>query len=249
MKQLGSPELAEHDAGSLSFHLLGRLPWEDCQQLQRQLAEEAERAEKATILLAEHTPHITVGRQGSWDDIRYSARQLRSRQLKVSWVRRSGGTILHGPGQLAILPVVPLGWCGWDLARLELQVLTGIQHTLVELGYPSELRPAEHGLWGRSGQLVASGLDNWHNASRFGAYLNVNPEMLDHGFIHSVGRRRGSHRSRTMSCLLAEQQRPVRMSSIRSALVAGLAAQLKITDYHLFTGHPQLELKEPGHVG
>lgn len=234
---------------SLSFHFLGRVPFHDCRRLQEDLAEDNLQPQRGTILLAEHQPHLTVGRQGSWGDIRLSSRQLQARSLSVDWVRRSGATILHGPGQLAILPVIPLGWCDWDLAQLESILLRAVQQALSELGYRSEARLGDHGVWGRSGQLAASGLDEWLGHSRFGVYLNVHPDMTDFGFIDSVGKRPGQTGKRTMSCLLAEQQRPVKMSSLRSVLTVTLAALLGMDDYHLMSGHPRLPAEEPEHVG
>ena len=108
---------------TVAFHLLAERDFQACRELERERSEQASLEGKATILLCEHPPLITVGRQGSWGDIRLTADQLRRHRLRVQWVSRGGGTILHGPGQLAIYPVVPLDWFGWSEQELERRLL------------------------------------------------------------------------------------------------------------------------------
>jgi hypothetical protein len=43
-----------------------------------------------------------------------------------------------------------------------------------------------------------------------------------------------------MSCLVAERCGPVRMTTVRAALVGRLAAAFGCDRYHLYTGHPLL---------
>jgi len=225
---------------TVGFHLLGQIDELACRDLQWELAEQASLYGKATILLCEHPRLITVGRQGSWRDIRFSADELRRRQLAVRWVSRSGGTILHGPGQLAVYPVVPLDWFGWSEEELECRLLTAIADALGQLGFPCRPHPELHGIWGRAGQLVASGVDSWCKASRFGAYINVHPSMTESGYLETTSNFPAGSRNGSMSCLLAEQRRPVRMSKVRSVVIEEFARQLGSDDYHLYTGAPAL---------
>ena len=115
-----------------------------------------------------------------------------------------------------------------------------IAAALEQLGFPCRAFPGYHGIWGRSGQLVASGVDSLEQASRFGAYLNVHPKMNESRFIKTSRQASPAGAAGPMSCLLAEQQRPVKMSTVRSVLVEHLARQLGSDDYHLYTGHPGL---------
>ena len=70
---------------------------------------------RITVLLCEHPALISVGRTGSRGHIRLTNEQLRMRQLEVRWVSRGGGCVLHGPGQIAVYPIVPLRWHGWTV--------------------------------------------------------------------------------------------------------------------------------------
>ena len=234
------PVLTRPTETTVAFHLLGTPGYRACRELERELAEQASLLGRATILLCEHAPLITVGRQGSWGDIGLTVAELQRRNLAVQWVSRGGGTVLHGPGQLAVYPVVPLDWFGWSEEELESRLLKGIATALEQMGFPCQASPGHHGIWGRSGQLVASGVDSLERASRFGAYLNVHPRMKDGRYLETTRRPPPGARPGAMSCLLAEQQRPVKMSTIRSVVIEHLARQLGSDDYHLYTGHPHL---------
>ena len=72
--------------------------------------------DSACLILCEHPPLITVGRQGSRGHIRFDTEELFVRGWPVRWVNRGGGCLLHLPGQLAIYPILPL-------ARLAVQVV------------------------------------------------------------------------------------------------------------------------------
>ena len=93
----------------LRVFLLGQVEFERALALQRALVYQAtQEPETVAILLCEHPPLITVGRQGSPAHIRFSPEELQARRWPVRWVNRGGGCWLHLPGQLAIYPVVPL---------------------------------------------------------------------------------------------------------------------------------------------
>src|SRR5205085_8031965 len=62
----------------------------------------------AALVLCEHPPLITVGRDGTLDQIQADSEELAARRWPVRWVSRGGGAVLHLPGQLAIYPVLPL---------------------------------------------------------------------------------------------------------------------------------------------
>src|SRR5262245_28721113 len=97
------------DRPALHVYLLGLVEFEAALRLQRQLVYHASGEEgQAALLLCEHPPLITVGRQGSHAHILCDAEELQVRRWPVRWVNRGGGCLLHLPGQLAIYPILPL---------------------------------------------------------------------------------------------------------------------------------------------
>ena len=101
----------------VDFHLLGEIDFDDVLCLQRRLVYELSTADqpRAVVLLCEHPSIITIGRAGSRGHIKLSHDELQRQQLATRWVDRTGGCILHAPGQLAVYPIVPLPQFGWTL--------------------------------------------------------------------------------------------------------------------------------------
>src|SRR5436309_14764958 len=100
----------------LQAYLLGTVEFDAALALQRQLVYHVggER-EQAALVLCEHPPAITVGREGSRAHILYEPEELISLRWRVRWVNRGGGCLLHLPGQLAIYPILPLDRLGLGL--------------------------------------------------------------------------------------------------------------------------------------
>src|SRR6266567_9392054 len=93
----------------LHVYLLGLVEFEAALRLQRLLVYQASgEPAQAALVLCEHPPLITVGRQGSHAHILYDREELAARRWPVRWVNRGGGCLLHLPGQLAVYPVLPL---------------------------------------------------------------------------------------------------------------------------------------------
>src|SRR6516165_4470029 len=104
-----TPTAAAAGDSAFQVYLLGTVDFETALALQRRLVYEVagDRA-RAALVLCEHPPLITVGRQGSRAHLLCDPDELRARQWSVRWVNRGGGCLLHAPGQLAIYPVLAL---------------------------------------------------------------------------------------------------------------------------------------------
>src|SRR5260370_16077389 len=101
------PVLAEET--TLQVYLLPEVDFEAGLRFQRRLHYEisGDRSQSA-LVLCEHPPLITVGRQGSRAHILCEAQELRARRWPVRWVNRGGGTLLHLPAHLPLYPLFPL---------------------------------------------------------------------------------------------------------------------------------------------
>jgi lipoyl(octanoyl) transferase len=220
--------------------LLGEVDYARCLALQQRLARQiATRADgQIALLLCEHPTVVTVGRGGSPDQVWLRSGPLREGQVSTVWVNRGGGCLVHAPGQLAVYPIVPLGWYGWSVGDYLARLQRAIEGTVQELGVTPQARPDRHGVWGRTGQLAAVGIAvrNW--VTYHGMYLNVCPPM---GLLRLA--EAGSDHA-AMSCLVAERGRPVKMTAARAAIVSRLADALSCPRYHMYTGHPWLREQE-----
>src|SRR5262245_10501466 len=93
----------------LTVYLLDQVDFAALVKLQRRLVYETSGArDAATLLLCEHPPGISVGRQGSRSHIHLEPHELGLKGWSIRWVNRGGGCLFHAPGQLAIYPILPL---------------------------------------------------------------------------------------------------------------------------------------------
>ncbi len=231
--------------GALEAHLLGEVPLDDSIALQQRLVYEASGNNgpaAISLLICEHPPVITIGRLGSRAHLRATTAELASRQIELRWVNRGGGTILHSPGQLAVYPVVPLLARGWTVGEYLDRFRRGLEAVLGDVGLEKHLDRDELSLSGRTGQLVSFGVavKNW--VTYYGAYINVHPAR---------------HLARLVQCdptdqliassLMIERQSPVKMTSVRAAVIARLAESFGTPRYHVYSGHPLLSRSSNRH--
>jgi lipoyl(octanoyl) transferase len=233
----GTPFDADLLGPAVEAHLLGRVDFGRCLELQERLAGEAAgRTDgRIVLLLCEHPEIITLGRGGSAGDVELDSRPVRTRRLEVRWVKRGGGALVHAPGQLAAYPIVPLRWHGFSVGEYLDLLQNAVVQTIRGLGIPVETRPDRHGVWGRTGQLAVLGVAVRDWVAWHGAYVNVCPPM---GLFKLVDADPRGHTP--MGCLVAEHRKPVRMTSVRVELIRHLTDALGCTRYHLHTGHPYL---------
>lgn len=239
----------ESTSPALEAFLLGQIDFETALTLQQRLIEQCRDRDDGQIilLLCEHPAVITVGRAGSPGDVAMQSRLVQNGQIQVRWVNRGGGCLLHCPGQLAIYPIVPLRWHGFSVGQYLERFRAAVIESLADLNVPSstsegmalsDLSPNNlplGGIWGRTGQLATLGVAVRHWVTYYGAYLNVCPPM---GLFRLVDN--SPFNRIQMSCLAAERCGPIRMTSVRAALVRRLSEHFGCDRYHLYTGHPML---------
>jgi lipoyl(octanoyl) transferase len=233
-----SPSRSRRATPAVHFHLFGQVPLEDMHNLQRRLAYEAASRDdgRITILACEHEPLITIGRGGSRADIRIAFDELSRQQIEVQYVARGGGSLLHGPGQLAVYVIAPLGRLRWTIGNFLRRLQAGLATMFDELLVRHRQRPGQLGLWGNSGLLAVFGVSVRHGISLHGVAINVNPEMR-------LYRRVLAHSGDPQSCLgslLTEHPPAGRMAAVRSTLIATLPSALGCETCQVFSGHPLL---------
>lgn len=223
-------------ASSLSVHLLGLVDFDAALAVQRHLVSEthASRRQTAHLILCEHPPGVSIGREGSRADLLVEETELRSRQMAIRWVSRGGATWIHLPGQLAAYLVVPVERRQQSAGAFRLALLRALQGTAADQRVAAWRSEACPGLATRYGQVGFVGATIKDGVSEFGCVLNVStpPEALELIRWRSAEER--------VSCLAAARMRPLDMAGVRESLIRRLAQALDYSTYHLFTGHPLL---------
>lgn len=221
-------------SAALEVRLLGVVDYESALFLQERLVYEVSgrRDSSGLLLLCEHPPLITIGREGGPAQLRLDAHELTARQWDVRWINRGGGCLLHAPGQLAVYPIVPLNRLGLGLGEYRRALESAVIEVCARLGVCCERREQTPGVWCRLGQVVHIGIAVRSWVAYHGLFVNVAPDLRWQRVVESGGG--------DVSSLAAARVRPLAMHSVRAELIPCLAERLGYERYHIFTGHPLL---------
>lgn len=232
-------------AGShLDVYLLGTVEFDVALGLQRRLAYQvAGERNSGALILCEHPPLITVGRQGSWAHIRFDPAELALRGWPIRWVNRGGGCMLHLPGQLAVYPILPLDRFGLGLR----EYLCGLKAMVTALlddfsirAMPNE-RLSSVAVGERPIACLGVAVRDW--VSYFGLVMNVNPSLDLYRLVRTERDAR-----EPMTSLERERRGPARQALVRERLVEHFQARYPFERVALFSDHPSLQAKAHSHV-
>lgn len=224
---------AQVNASGLDVLLLGCVDFDAFLMLQDRLAAElnARQDRSGFLLLCEHPPLFTLGRDGSVADLPSDPDDLECQRLPVRWVARGGGTWRHGPGQLTVSVLAPIERLRFSPGEFRQILIQAVLDTAQELHVNAHGVTDVPGVQGRIGQFAFVGASVQSGISQFGMIVNVAPGWDVTSFSP------GGVRS---SSLAAEHLRPIAMATVRECLARHLAAGLNYEDVHLRTGHPWL---------
>ena len=168
----------EPGPGVLQVYLLGTVEFEAALALQKKLHYDISGDRKqAALILCEHPPLITIGRQGSPAQIQYEPAELAARRWPVRWVNRGGGGVLHLPGQLAMYPILPLDRFGLSLAEYVRLLGSVIEEMAADFHLRTRITASPAGVFADDRLVAAIGVAVRDWVSYFGAYINVQPPL------------------------------------------------------------------------
>ena len=236
----------DSDAPPLEVYLLGLVDFEDAQLLQRRLVYDLGERGGASLILCEHPATVSVGRAGSRLHIVPDDEALRSLGVKVHWVNRGGGCLLHLPGQLNAYFAAPLDRLGLDLMAYLDRLHQVVIDVLEEFELKGETRPDLPGVFLGHSRVasVAVAVNRWiayHGLTiNVGTFLEPFEMFLDEPGIGPYPLRQTSMESR--------RQRQAAMPKVREALIRRLEARFGLERHHVFTHHPLIRRKVLAHA-
>jgi lipoyl(octanoyl) transferase len=180
---------------------LGRVPYAEALQIQQQVvAARKQNTIADTLLLLEHPPVLTLGRNSSRSNILASDDLLRQRGVELHEINRGGDVTYHGPGQLVGYPIVDLrgdlpGKKGphlgpVDFVRLLEEVLI---RTCGNFGVLAQRISKRTGVWTIAGgtiqekKVAAIGVHVSQGVTSHGFALNVTTDLRDFQWIVPCG--------------------------------------------------------------
>jgi lipoate-protein ligase B len=175
------------DAPALRWAWLGTVGYQDAWELQRTVAlarRSGELADDAVVLL-EHPPVYTMGRQGEARHLGAGRESLVAAGAEFLEVDRGGSVTFHGPGQLVAYPIVRLagvfpipkhpahGDVDHYLRALEAALIA----TAATYGVEVTRRPPYTGVWAGNEKLGAIGVKLAGGVTSHGVALNVATDL------------------------------------------------------------------------
>jgi len=224
----------------LEVYMLGLVDFSEVQQLQSRLVYELGEQGGAVLILCEHPPTISVGRSGSRAHIAPDDETLQAFGIKVYWVNRGGGCVLHLPGQLAAYFALPLDTFGLTLQGYLDRLHATIIMILAEFDLSGAVRADLPGVFSGSARIATVGVAVSRSIAYHGLTLNVGPylelfDVMDEPGIGNVPLRYTS--------MEARRQRQTAMSKVREALIRNLEQVFGLERHHVFTHHPLIRRK------
>ncbi len=167
---------------------LGLMPYDDALREQRRL-QAARIAETIpdTLLLLEHPPVYTLGRNSATHHILYSEDFLRAQGATVEHNERGGEVTFHGPGQLVAYPIILLREHERSLSDLVWRLEEVVLRTLADFGVTARREPGERGVWVRERKIASLGLSVRRWVVMHGVALNVDPDLRYFSYINPCG--------------------------------------------------------------
>jgi lipoyl(octanoyl) transferase len=235
---LHEPAVTDH---RLQVYLLGAVDFEVALALQRRLLYQVSgERRQAVLLLCEHPPLLTMGRQGSRSHILFDQEDLRARRWPVRWVNRGGGCWLHGPGQLVIYPILSLDRLELGLEEYLRRLHAVFAAVLDDFGVTATSGGQQPGLWvgGRPLALTGVAVRDW--VTYYGGILNIHPDLEPFRRV-----RCGGARAEPMTSIARERRGPLRPALVRERLLEHFCTQFGFAEPALFFDHPSLPRISP----
>ncbi len=139
------------------------------------------------LLLLEHPPTITLGRNGKWHHLIASEEVLSARGVTCYDVDRGGDITFHGPGQLVGYPILQLEASERDVRGYMRNLEQSLIQALAAYGILGRRDDEHTGVWTTKGKIAALGVHISRWITRHGFALNVNTDMSFYDLIVPCG--------------------------------------------------------------
>ena len=179
--------------GRLERRWLGRIDYRAAWQLQHELVAARSSDQLADqLLLLEHPPVLTLGRQSDPAHVRAPMEELHRRGVELIRVERGGEVTYHGPGQLVAYPIVKLAQRGVLLRPFVRALEQAMIETAAGYGVAASRRDGYPGCWCAAPgepprKLGALGLRVERGVTYHGIALNVTTNLSDFRLIDPCG--------------------------------------------------------------
>jgi lipoyl(octanoyl) transferase len=215
-----SAPAAAEAARRLVVRRLGRVAYERGLELQADLVARRQRGEVPdTLLLLEHDPVFTLGRNARAEHVLLPADALRARGFGVHETGRGGDVTYHGPGQAVGYPVLWLEPGRQDVHRYVRDLEEVMIRACADAGVAAARIAGKTGVWAGREKVGAIGVRIARWVTSHGLALNVGNDLAPFDLIVPCGIR--DHGVTSLERLLG---RPVALDWVMDRLAHHVAA-------------------------
>lgn len=131
------------------------------------------------LIIVEHPPTLTIGRNGGLQNILAPHELLQREGITVHEIERGGNVTYHGPGQLVAYPIINLNFRNKDLHMYARQLEEVIIKTLAYYGIRGCRREVYPGVWVGDEKIAFLGVAVKKWVTKHGFAFNISCN-LDH---------------------------------------------------------------------
>ncbi len=183
----------------ISVVQLGRVDYSTAQRLQQRLVELRKNNQiENVLLLLEHTPVITLGRNASRKNVLAGDEFLKQHGVELFECDRGGDVTYHGPGQLVGYPIFDLrSFLGPDGRRKTLGAVDYVRRleevlirTCADYGIPTERVKGMTGVWTQAAVDASRSPSATKQQAKIAAIgVHISRGVTSHGFALNVADR------------------------------------------------------------
>jgi lipoyl(octanoyl) transferase len=168
------------------------------------------------LLLGDHPPVFTLGRNGALANLLVDEERLAREGIDFFRINRGGDITYHGPGQLVGYPILDLDCLFTDIGRYLRLIEECVIRVLADYGLEAERLPGATGVWldaqnpFRARKICAIGIRASRWVTMHGFALNLNTNLEHFGLIVPCG-----ITDKAVTSLARELGRPVDETEVR----------------------------------
>jgi len=197
----------------------GLIPYKEAWDRQRALVQQALAdlgAWQDRLILCEHPPVITLGRNAHPEHVLLPEAALRKQGIEIYAIERGGDVTYHGPGQIVGYPILWLERFRCDISWYMRSLEEVLIRTVADWGLSAHRLPGLTGVWlsppPRKIAALGVKLSRW--VSMHGFAFNVNTDLSGFSWIVPCG-----IRDKAVTSLAQELGHPVPLQPVKERLV------------------------------
>ncbi|HWQ08076.1 MAG TPA: lipoyl(octanoyl) transferase LipB, partial [Holophaga sp.] len=189
---LGMTAIGFESPRPAQFRVLGRVFYAAGVRMQQAMAEHVAGGDHPDqVLILEHNPVFTLGRNATRADIHVSEAFLDEQGVEVFQTDRGGQVTYHGPGQVVVYPICNLKGARQDLGRFVRGLEEAMIRTAADFGVTADRLKGFPGVWVETPRgfekLGALGIHLKRWIPTHGIAFNVRPNLAHFQWITPCG--------------------------------------------------------------